>query len=318
MCPVPALSPGGRSSGRDVSLRTADGVPLSGLLLPALPGLPRSPEVPGVPPEAAQVGVVVVHGLGMAARRPEVLAPAERLRAVGPVLVLDARGHGRSGGASTLGLLEPLDVDAAVARLRDLGCAAVVTVGFSMGATAVVRHAALGPRPTVSGGVGPLRGAGGGAAAPPQVEGHLLRASVDAVVAVSCPARWHDPDSRRLHALRRAVARRPGRALLRAAWGARVAPWAPRVEPEDTVTLVARVSPAPLLLVHGVDDAWVGASHATALRAAARPPVALWRLTGAGHAETGARADLGARLAAVLPALARGAAPPDVPAVARA
>ena len=46
---------------------------------------------------------------------------------------LSLRGHGRSGGRSTLGDQEVLDLDQAVRWARHLGYERVVTVGFSMG-----------------------------------------------------------------------------------------------------------------------------------------------------------------------------------------
>lgn len=53
------------------------------------------------------------------------------------------RGHGRSGGRSTVGDKEVLDLEAAVEWARSLGHSRVVTVGFSMGGSVVLRHAAL-------------------------------------------------------------------------------------------------------------------------------------------------------------------------------
>ena len=49
----------------------------------------------------------------------------------------------RALGFSTLGDREVLDVDAAVAEARRLGYARVVSMGWSMGGTCVLRHAAL-------------------------------------------------------------------------------------------------------------------------------------------------------------------------------
>ena len=132
----------------------------------------------------------------------------------------DFRGHGRSGGVSTFGALEYLDVEAVVRLARDQGASSVCTLGGSMGGIAVVRHAAL---------------IGG----------------VDAVVAISTPANW---DGHRSRAVRRMVwltGTAAGRALLRAA-GARVgAQWRRTEAPAD---LVDRVSPVPLVIVHGRDD----------------------------------------------------------------
>jgi len=55
----------------------------------------------------------------------------------------DFRGHGASGGSSTVGDAEVLDLDAAVAATREYGYQRVVTVGFSMGGAVAIRQAAL-------------------------------------------------------------------------------------------------------------------------------------------------------------------------------
>ena len=96
-------------------------------------------------------------------------------------LCFDFRGHGRSGGASTMGDKEIKDLDVVVRYARELGYQRVVTVGFSMGASIVLRHAGL---------------LGG----------------VDAVVSVSGPGRWYyrGTPMRRVHW---AVEHRAGRTL---------------------------------------------------------------------------------------------------------
>jgi len=58
-------------------------------------------------------------------------------------VTFDFRGHGRSGGVSTLGDKEIKDIDVAVGYARELGYQRVATVGFSMGASIVLRHAGL-------------------------------------------------------------------------------------------------------------------------------------------------------------------------------
>jgi len=72
---------------------------------------------------------------------PAVWAAATRLNRAGGVVLFDFRGHGRSGGESTLGDLEIRDVAVAVAYARELGYERIATVGFSMGASIVLRQA---------------------------------------------------------------------------------------------------------------------------------------------------------------------------------
>ena len=61
----------------------------------------------------------------------------------GGVVSYDSRGHGSSSGVTTLGDAEVLDLDAAIGWARWLGADDVVTVGFSMGGSIVLRQAAL-------------------------------------------------------------------------------------------------------------------------------------------------------------------------------
>jgi pimeloyl-ACP methyl ester carboxylesterase len=97
---------------------------------------------PGDPGFAA---VVLVHGVGDALESYE--SQAAVLRARGhTVLLLDLRGHGGSDRApTTLGGHEREDVRAAMAHLRRAGLAPAgfVLMGWSMGAVAVLRAAAV-------------------------------------------------------------------------------------------------------------------------------------------------------------------------------
>ncbi len=99
--------------------------------------------IPPAEPRQAPAVVVLVHGLG--ANRAAVLWPALALHRAGfHVLAIDLRAHGDSEGLfSTLGEREAQDVRAAhdFAALRVPG-ARVQAVGYSMGASAVLRAAA--------------------------------------------------------------------------------------------------------------------------------------------------------------------------------
>ena len=54
------------------------------------------------------------------------------------------------------------------------------------------------------------------------------------------------------------------------------------------VEVVGRISPIPLLIVHGDSDHYFPVEHPEALYAAAREPKELWLLEGFGHAESAA------------------------------
>ena len=131
---------------------------------------------------------VVAHGFTGDAGTARTYAGRPRaFTQYGAVVTFSFRGHGASGGRSTVGDREVLDLAAAVEWARELGHARVATVGFSMGGSVVLRHAALyGPAGTRAG---------------PEHEGRT-EAHTDAVVSVSAPARWYyrgTAPMRRLH-----------------------------------------------------------------------------------------------------------------------
>ncbi|WP_093420014.1 alpha/beta hydrolase [Saccharopolyspora flava] len=234
---------------RPVTLRAEDGTRLRGRLHPG-PGLP------------APVGFVVGHGFTNHIRKPSVRAVLARLATHGPVLATDFRGHGRSGGRTTVGPNEAMDIDAAVAHLRSAGCERVVTLGFSLGGSVVLRQAALGTPP-------------------------------DAVVSVSSPARWFvrdTPAMRRVHWL---LEQPHGRASARLL-GVRLAgPW-PRV-PTSPIELATRIE-IPQLIVHGTDDHYFPLADARALADAGGAE--FWPVEGMRHAESSTTPELVDRIAA--------------------
>jgi pimeloyl-ACP methyl ester carboxylesterase len=196
-----------------------------------------------------------------------VRAIARVLTETSGVLSLDFRGHGGSGGCTTLGRDEVLDVAAVVARARELGYERVTTLGFSMGAAVVVRHAAL-------------------------------HGGVDAVVAVSGPSRWNYRGTRAMRVVHTLVNSRAGRWGLASRRHTRVCAdlWEPLAEPPDAVA--GRIAPTPLLVVHGDADHYFPLEHARWLALAAGPTATLWELPGFGHAESWVTPDLTRRIAA--------------------
>ncbi len=115
----------------NVTLTTADGVSISGWY------------VPGTQPN----GIVLVHGIH--ANRAYLIPQAIMLAEAGyHLLLIDLRGHGRSGGyMMTYGYREALDVQAAVDfLLAQPEVEQVAALGHSLGAAAVVRAAATDPR----------------------------------------------------------------------------------------------------------------------------------------------------------------------------
>ncbi|WP_434452352.1 alpha/beta hydrolase family protein [Lentzea sp. E54] len=218
----------------------------------------------------SDLAFVVGHGFTNNVRKPYVARVLARLARNAGVVAFDFRGHGRSGGLSTVGADEVHDIEAGVRKARELGYSKIATVGFSMGASIVLRHAAL-----------------------TKTEG-LTRP--DAVVAVSGPARWWSRETapmRRVHWL----LEQPHGKLAVRAMGVRLgAGWVQA--PESPLEVVGRITPTPLLLVHGDLDHYFGVEHARSLHRASSGHAELWIESGMRHAESAATPDLVDRMAA--------------------
>ncbi|GHE57637.1 alpha/beta hydrolase [Streptomyces longispororuber] len=256
---MPPITRAQRSTPLRTTLRTADGVALDAAYDPG-PGPVGGP------------AIVVAHGFTGDRTRPHVRRVAGVFAQRAAVITFSFRGHGASGGRSTVGDREVLDLAAAVAWARSLGHARVVTVGFSMGGSVVLRHAAL------------HRG--------------RTEARVDAVVSVSAPARWFyrgTAPMRRLHWL---IQRPVGRVVGRVGLRTRIHPydWDPvPLSPTEAVPLIA---PTPLLIVHGDRDPYFPLDHPRMLAAASAGAAELWLEPGMGHAEHAAGDPLLERIAA--------------------
>ncbi|WP_078882245.1 alpha/beta hydrolase [Streptomyces rimosus] len=261
---VPSIT----SSGRRTSLLTEDGVRIEALYTP-----PRAPA--GAPSDV--LAVVLAHGFTGALERPALRRAAGVFAQRAAVITFSFRGHGRSGGRSTVGDREVLDLAAAVGWARALGHRRVATVGFSMGGSVVLRHAAL------------FGGARGG----------RTDARADMVVSVSAPARWFYRGTASMRRLHWVVTRPTGRLVSRLGLKTRIHPedWDP--VPLSPVAAVPRISPTPLLIVHGDQDPYFPLDHPRMLAAAADPDTAeLWLERGFGHAENAAPEALLGRIAA--------------------
>jgi fermentation-respiration switch protein FrsA (DUF1100 family) len=247
------------------TLVTEDGVPIDAIHLPG----PKD------------LAIVVAHGFTLSWQRPNVWRIANWFNRTAGVITFDFRGHGRSGGLSTLGDLEINDLDVAVAWARELGYRRIAAVGFSMGASVVLRHAGL---------VGGL----------------------DAAVSVSGPGRWYYRGTERMRWVHRAVERRVGRYVTRRWLKTRVSPQGWKLIPVPPAEAAAKISPVPLLIVHGEQDLYFPPEHARQLYLSAREPKDLWLLPGRGHAESACDQDLVDRIARwVHEAIQQSAAPAD-------
>jgi fermentation-respiration switch protein FrsA (DUF1100 family) len=254
------------------TLVTEDGVPIDAIHLPG----------------QTDLAIVVAHGFTLSWQRPDVWRIANRFNRMAGVVTFDFRGHGRSGGLSTLGDLEINDLDVAVAYARELGYTRIAAVGFSMGASVVLRHAGL---------IGGL----------------------DAAVSVSGPGRWYYRGTERMRRVHLAVEHRLGRYLTRRMLKTRISPEGWKLIPVPPAEAAAQISPVPLLIVHGEKDLYFPPEHARQLYMAAREPRELWLLPGMGHAESACSQELVDRMARWIDqATARPAAPQvALPAAAR-
>ena len=211
------------------------------------------------------LAIIVAHGFTLSWQRPSVWRVISRMRRFGGVLSFDFRGHGRSGGASTLGDREIKDLAVVVAYARELGYARVALVGFSMGASVVLRFAGL------------IGGA-------------------DAVVSVSGPGWWYYRGTKPMRRVHFAVERRLGRLVTRKLLNTRIQDgrWDP--VPVPPAEAAARISPVPLLIVHGDQDGYFPLDHPRMLAEAAGDHGELWLEPGMGHAEHAADDGLLARI----------------------
>lgn len=237
--------------------------------------------------ESHDLAVVVVHGFSGSMASPMLRNVADGLRPYGGVQVMDLRGHGRSTGLCSFGDREVLDVDAAVGAARSLGYQRVVTMGWSMGGAAVIRHAGLANTATLC-------------------HGHRLRHSPDAVVSVSGTSRWFVRDTapmRRIHWLAEHVT---GRAVARAALHVRIDPHAFTPVPRSPVETIGAIAPTPVLIVHGCRDRYFTLEHPHALATASAGRAVLWIEPEFGHAESGLSPGLLDRIGAHLADLVAG------------
>ena len=226
---------------RTVTLTTSDGVAIAGDYWPA---------------DGAGIAYVVAHGFTGSRSIPRVRRISIQLAGTAAaVLAFDFRGHGGSGGYSTVGDLEVHDLTAAVEFLRAEGHTHVAVLGWSMGGSVALRYAGLG-------------------------------GDVDAVVSVSSPGHWWERGTAPMRLVHWAAETRLGRLTTRLATHTRLGGTGWAELPQSPVEVVAAIAPRPLLIVHGDADRYFPIRHAEALVAAAGGTAEFWREQGMGHAES--------------------------------
>jgi pimeloyl-ACP methyl ester carboxylesterase len=212
-----------------------------------------------------ETAIVLAHGFMAYRTKPKWRVLAEGLAQQFTVYTFDMRGHGQSAGACTGGERELLDVHAVIDYARERGHQRVVTVGGSLGGIAVVLEAAHFRDP-------------------------------DAVVAISTPAVWSHPESTKMvrrmtwlfmSPIGRALARRLMGTTIDLAWG----------NPEPPADVIARISPIPILIVHGENDHFFPPDDARMLFERAGDPKRLLLIPEFGHSEDGFTPEFADRLA---------------------
>lgn len=202
--------------------------------------------IPGQKPAA----IIVVHGVD--ANRATVLPQAAMLAQAGfHVLLFDLRGHGQSEGSQlTYGYHEALDVQAALDfLLAQPDIEWVGAMGLSLGGAVVTRAAAIDPR---------LQ-----AIVIESSFSSLTEAVNDAFESRSIFPRW------------------PFAPLLIALAEAKVGL---NIDLVDSARDLSTLSPRPVLIIHGVNDALLPVDHARRMFQAARPPKELWLVDHLTHA----------------------------------
>ena len=202
-------------------------------------------------PGASRATIVVSHGYGNDQR--EVLPLADFLQRAGfSVFTYDMRARGGSGGdAITMGALEQLDLVAVVDYLTkrpDVDPQRIGALGISLGGATSILAAARDPR---------------------------IRAVVDV-------CGFTDIESATNTAYEHFIGLP---AFPFSPITVRISEWriGQSVASSRPIDVVGRISPRPLLIIHGADDVQIPPAHSTRLFAAAGEPKELWLVPGAGH-----------------------------------
>lgn len=242
---------------RDVEFRSLDDLALRGYLV-TRPNVRRA--------------IVLGHGHGESLDHDAALLAAPLCQAGFNVLCFDLRGHGRSDGQRvSMGVYEPLDMLGGVSYLVNQGYGPIGILGRSLGATVAIAAVGLTEEEitTLVGHRCP--------------EAQVAARAIGAIVAESPLVRMLptvEGVARRAGVPRWAI--RLGSPMFNLLYRLWIGAWPGQV---DTVGRVKRVSPRPLFIVHGEEDAEIDMTQIEDLYTAADPPKEFWRVAGAGHGQ---------------------------------
>jgi esterase/lipase len=204
-------------------------------------------------PGRSDATIVMSHGYG--ADEDEMLPVANMLHAAGfTVVTYNERGRDGSGGAGTWGALETQDLRSVVntvVRHPHVDPNEIGEFGFSIGADISILEAAADPRIKAVVADGSW----------PSLSGYMQSHLIDAVIR---PMWAFSPLALKLFEIRAGVD-------------------LGQVRP---VSVIARISPRPILLVQGLDDTDVKPHSAIVNYDTAKEPKQLWMVKGEGHEAT--------------------------------
>ena len=191
--------------------------------------------------------LVYCHGFTSGKNTMHIKQMVETFAAELDVIAFDFRGHGESGGATTFGDKELLDVDAVLEYAHGFGYQRTVIMGSSMGGAISIRYAADAP-------------------------------AVDAVITMGAFA--HKQFSKMAMVGMGLLKWSVSRGVVKRASPTRIERASAPYDPRD---YVGRISPRPLLLLHGEHDPLIPLAHAQQLFARAGEPKTLYVIPRGGH-----------------------------------
>ncbi len=191
--------------------------------------------------------VIYCHGFLSGKNYLHVQHWVESLAEAMDVIAFDFRGHGESGGATTMGEYELLDLDAVMQYALQFDYERIFVMGSSMGGAVTIRYAAQTPE-------------------------------VDGIITMGAFAH------KRFSASARAgfqILRLPlSRHIIRWSYATRIERAQPPYNPSD---FISSLCPRPVLIIHGEYDPLIPLSHARELYAKAGEPKALYVIPRGGH-----------------------------------
>ncbi len=277
-----SYAPMNSTSAAEKAARKGWSVPLEEKFLTAADGI----QIYATRRGTGDIAVVVAHGITGGHKHGSHARILGWFEKYFQVIAIDQRGHGKSLGTCTLSHLEVQDVDAAMSWAKELGAQKIVLVGFSMGASSVVRTAALATMRDENKEF-------------PLYDQNLEVKNVpNAVVSIGGVSHWWYRGSRNMRMMHVAVKYKLGQKFLEKSgrvrlgentWPNERAQNRQAIQPLDPADSVAVIANRPLLIIQGKHDDYFPRHHGDNLaqRAAevANSKSDYWFETEMGHAE---------------------------------